>query len=185
MNPFTAFAIDNTWTLFLDRDGVINERIIGGYVTSLDAFHFLPGAKEAIATLSPFFGKIVVVTNQQGIGKGLYTHDDLAAIHAHMTREVEQRGGKIDAVFYAPNLASEHSPLRKPATGMAIEAQRKFPEIDFTKSIMVGDTGSDMQFARSAGMKAVFCGAEGDAVSADVRVSSLAEFAAYISGQNS
>lgn len=184
MNPFVAFSIDKAWTLFLDRDGVINERIVGDYVKNVGEFHFLPGVKEAIASLSNHFGKIVVVTNQQGIGKGKYTHEDLAAIHQFMKTEVESANGRIDAVFYAPNLASENSPLRKPGIGMALNAKKIFPQIDFSRSIMVGDTASDMQFARNAGMKAVFCCSAAEEVSADVRVSSLPEFASYISGLN-
>jgi histidinol-phosphate phosphatase family protein len=182
MQKVPAFIIDKTWTLFLDRDGVINERIPGDYVKNIGQFHFLPGVKESIAALSKLFGKIVVVTNQQGIGKGLYTHEELALIHNHLKQEVESAGGRIDAIFYAPNLASENSSLRKPEIGMAHNAQKIFPQIDFSKSIMVGDTASDMEFARNAGMKSVFCSTTADAVSADVRVSSLAEFASYISG---
>lgn len=181
MNTLAAFSIDKTWTLFLDRDGVINRRLVGDYVKHVDEFEFLDGVPQAIAALSEVFGKVVVVTNQQGIGKRIYTHDDLAAVHEKMNAEVVRAGGRIDAVFYAPNLASENSPLRKPGIGMALNAQKMFPQIDFAKSIMVGDTKSDMEFARNAGMKAVFCSTDEEAVSADVRVSSLAEFASHIS----
>jgi histidinol-phosphate phosphatase family protein len=180
MKQEPAFSVDKTWTLFLDRDGVINERIHGDYVKTVDEFRFIPGAKEAIAKLAQHFGKIIVVTNQQGIGKGLYTHDELAVIHNYLKKEAESAGGRIDAIFYAPNLASENSSLRKPGIGMALNAQKIFPQIDFPKSVMVGDTESDMQFARNAGMKAVFCCPNNEPVSADVRVSSLAEFASWI-----
>jgi histidinol-phosphate phosphatase family protein len=179
MNPLSKFGIDKSWTLFLDRDGVINERIVDDYVKTKEQFVFLPRAAESIALLGNYFGKIVVVTNQQGIGKGLYTHDDLSSIHNYMKSEVEKLGGRIDAVFYAPNLASENSPLRKPGIGMALNAQKIFPHIDFAKSMMVGDTGSDMQFARNAGMKSVFCSDKEQSSSADIHVSSLAEFASY------
>lgn len=173
--------VDKSWTLFLDRDGVINTRIENDYVKTPDEFHFLPSAVEAIVTFSALFGKIVVVTNQQGIGKGIYSHEDLASVHQKMLREVESAGGHIDAVFYAPQLASENSPMRKPGIGMAIAAKEKFPEIDFAKSIMVGDTASDMEFARAAGMKFVFCCAD-ELHGGDQRFSSLAAFASYISG---
>jgi len=182
MNPLNTLTIDKTWTLFLDRDGVINQRIKGDYVKNVDEFHFLPGSIEAIARLSSVFGKIVVVTNQQGIGKGLYSQDDLSLVHGKMKGEIERAGGRIDAVFFAPNLASENSPLRKPGIGMALNAQKIFPQIDFAKSIMVGDTESDMLFAHNAGMKSVFCCDTDEHVAADLKVSSLAEFASYISG---
>ncbi|MEI7981828.1 MAG: phosphatase, partial [Bacteroidota bacterium] len=73
--------IDHTWTLFLDRDGVINRRIVGNYAKSCDQFEFIPGVLDAIRQFSLIFGKIIVVTNQQGIGKGLMSREDVTAIH--------------------------------------------------------------------------------------------------------
>lgn len=173
----SQWNVDKSWTLFLDRDGVINVRFPGDYVKRVDEFVFLPGVPGAIAKLSKIFGRIVVVTNQQGIAKGYYSHEDLAAIHDFMKREVEKAGGKIDAVYYAPQLASENSPVRKPGIGMALEAKKDFPEIDFAKTVMVGDTGSDMQFARSAGMKALIVGDEALDMAVDGRFASLVEIA--------
>ncbi|HEU4719400.1 MAG TPA: HAD family hydrolase [Bacteroidia bacterium] len=158
MSLVSQWKIDKSWTLFLDRDGVINVRFPGDYVKHVGEFGFLPGAKEAIARLSGIFGKIIVVTNQQGIGKGIYTEEDLASIHAHMVSEIEKAGGRIDAVYFAPHLESENSPMRKPGTGMAGQAKKDFPSIDFSRSVMIGDSASDMVFARNAGMKAVFIG---------------------------
>lgn len=178
------FRIDQSWTLFLDRDGVINKRLINDYVKHPDEFHLLPGAEEAIAQMSSLFGKIIVVTNQQGIGKGLYSHDDLAAVHRKMVRAVEDAGGRIDAIFYAPQLAGENSPMRKPGIGMALAAREKFPEIDFTKSIMVGDSSSDREFARAAGMTFAFCCDHDQSQESNLHFSSLAGFASYISGFN-
>ena len=175
-------VIDKSWTLFLDRDGVINMRLHNDYVKSPAEFRFLPGVVEAISRMSSLFSRIIVVTNQQGIAKGIYSHEDLASIHDLMKKTIEQGGGRIDAIFYAHHLASEHSPMRKPGIGMALEAKKLFPEIDFKRCIMVGDTESDMQFARSAGMKAVYCNPEGKSALADLQVDSLAGFASYISG---
>jgi histidinol-phosphate phosphatase family protein len=143
------------WTLFLDRDGVINRRIVDGYITDWDEFEFLPGTFEAIRKLSACFGRIVVVSNQQGVGKGLMTAQDVERIHSSMTREIEGEGGRIDLVLYAPYLQSEGSEMRKPSTGMALEAHRVFPEISFEKSVMAGDSITDMQFGRNAGMVTV------------------------------
>lgn len=172
--------VDKTWTLFLDRDGVINRRIVDDYVKHPDEFHFLDNVPPAVALLSSVFGRIIVVTNQQGIGKGLYTHDDLQRVHDKMLASLEQAGGYIDAVYYAPQLASEQSLMRKPGIGMASAAKEKFPAIDFARSVMVGDTKSDMQFARNAGMIAVLCGSDDQKIDADLRFASLAEFASYI-----
>ncbi len=174
------WKIDKSWTLFLDRDGVINVRFPGDYVKRVDEFEFLPDVKKAIAKFSSLFGRIVVVTNQQGIARGIYTHDDLKAIHDFMKSEVEKAGGKIDAVYYAPQRDFENSPMRKPGIGMALQAKKDFPEIDFSKSIMVGDSESDVKFGRAAGMKVVFLSNEECTMATDERVASLLEFAAKL-----
>jgi histidinol-phosphate phosphatase family protein len=174
---FQDWNIDKTWTLFLDRDGVINVRFPGDYVKRVEEFEFLPGVKDSIAKLSKIFGRIIVVTNQQGIAKGVYSHEDLNAIHSHMTRTIEMENGKIHAVFYAPQAAEENSPMRKPGIGMALQAKNIFPEIDFSKSIMVGDTQSDMQFGKSSGMKTVFVGEDELKIPVDGKFHSLKEFA--------
>jgi histidinol-phosphate phosphatase family protein len=150
--------IDKSWTLFLDRDGVINVHRECDYVKCWDEFQFVPGVKEAIAELNKHFGKIIVVTNQQGIGKGLYTVDELEGIHLSMMLEIILAGGNIDRIYFAPQLAEENSRMRKPNTGMAELAREEFPSIDFKKSLMVGDSITDMQFGRNAGMKTVFVG---------------------------
>jgi histidinol-phosphate phosphatase family protein len=156
MKTFDISVIDNTWTLFLDRDGVINKRLHDDYVKNVSEFGFLPGVPDALKTFSEVFGKIIVVTNQQGIGKGIYTAQQLNEIHAHMVQQVHAAGGHIDAVFFAPNLASENSPLRKPGIGMALQAKAQFPEIDFSRSLMIGDSVSDLEFGRTAGMRTMF-----------------------------
>jgi len=148
--------IDNNWSLFLDRDGVINHRIVDGYVRSWEQFRFNPGVPEAINALSLVFGRIIVVSNQQGVGKGLMTEADVDAIHARMISELETAGGRINAVFFCPSLESEKSFNRKPNIGMALQARKRFPEIRFRQSVMVGDSLSDMIFGKRVGMKTVF-----------------------------
>ena len=143
-------------TLFLDRDGVINRQIIGGYVTKIEEFEFLPKVFEALEILSKKFEHIFIVTNQQGIGKGIFTMDDLEKIHADMLEQISEKGGRIDKIYVAPNLESEHSINRKPQIGMALQAKKDYPNIDFSKSIMVGDSVLDMQFGKNAGMTCVF-----------------------------
>ncbi|MEO8761970.1 MAG: HAD family hydrolase [Bacteroidia bacterium] len=148
--------INKTWTLFLDRDGVINKRLEDDYVKILSEFEFLDGVPEAIKNFTDLFGKIIVVTNQQGIGKGVYTENDLNMIHHYMMDEIEKHDGKIDQVYHSPYLASENHHWRKPNIGMALQAQKDFPEIDFSKSVMIGDSMSDMEFGRNAGMTTVY-----------------------------
>ncbi len=150
------WMVDDSWTLFLDRDGVINHRILDAYVTDIEEFEFIEGVWEAVRYCSEIFGKIIVVTNQQGIGKGLMTEAQLSGIHAHMQTRIEQSGGRIDAIYYCPFLAENNPECRKPNTGMAAQAQSDFPEIDFEKSIMVGDSVTDMEFGLRLGMKTIF-----------------------------
>jgi histidinol-phosphate phosphatase family protein len=154
--------IDSGWSLFLDRDGVINKRLMGDYVKSVEEFEILPNVPKAISDLSKYFSPTVIVTNQQGIGKGLMTVEDLNKVHQVLKNEVEIYGGHIDAIYFAPQLASENSSMRKPKIGMALKAKEDFGHIDFSKSIMVGDTKSDMEFGRNAGMKTVLIGRQDD-----------------------
>ncbi len=147
-----SLNIDSTWSLFLDRDGVINKRIVGGYVKKWKEFEFLPGVMEAMPIFSEIFGKIFVVTNQQGIGKGYMTEAVLEIIHDEMMMEIKNNGGRINKIYHSPYREEEHSVFRKPNIGLARKAKIDFPEIQFEKSIMAGDSSTDMQFGRNAGM---------------------------------
>ncbi|MBP5326735.1 MAG: HAD family hydrolase [Bacteroidales bacterium] len=147
-------------SLFLDRDGVINERIVDGYVTKPDDFHIIDGVLEAMALFSKHFDHIFIVTNQQGIGKGLMSEKDLSAIHDFFITEVVNHGGKIDRIYHCPALKSEHSFQRKPSIGMALRARRDYPDVKLHRSVMVGDMPSDMLFGRRAGMTTVLVGPE-------------------------
>lgn len=142
--------------LFLDRDGVLNRQIIGGYVTRVEEFEFLPGVLEALTYLSTKFQYIFIVTNQQGIGKGFFTEDDLTDIHGYMLDNIIAAGGKIDKIYYCPALEKDDSVFRKPRTGMGQQALSEFPDVDINKSVMVGDSVSDMQFGRGLGLTTVF-----------------------------
>ena len=146
--------------LFLDRDGVINERIIDGYVTRLEDFRLIDGVLEAMAIFAQHFDRIFMVTNQQGIGKGLMTEADLSAIHGWFLEQVAAAGGRMDRIYHCPALKTEHSFMRKPSIGMALQARRDFPGLELRHSVMVGDTASDMLFGRRAGMCTVLVGPE-------------------------
>jgi len=151
---------EKDWTLFLDRDGVINKRIIDDYVKSVDDFVFIEGVLDSISIFSKYFQNIIVVTNQQGIGKKLMTEVELEKIHSYLLKKVEVNNGRIDKIYHCPDLASENSKYRKPNTGMGLKAKEDFPEIDFKKSIMIGDSLSDMQFAKNLGIISVAVGDE-------------------------
>lgn len=147
--------IDQEWTLFLDRDGVINEEKKEDYIRHWDEFKFYAESLKALPLLASKFNRIIITTNQKGIGKGLMSHEDLAKIHEHMKQKIEAVGGRIDAIYYCPDLDND-SPNRKPQPGMAFQAKAAFPSIDLNKSIMVGNRMSDMEFGRNAGLHTVY-----------------------------
>jgi D-glycero-D-manno-heptose 1,7-bisphosphate phosphatase len=124
--------IDNSWTLFLDRDGVINEEKEESYIFHYGEFAFYAGALEAMRVFAGIFPRIVVVTNQRGVGKGLMTGEDLADIHAKMAADVALAGGRIDAIYYCDSLSDDH-PHRKPHTGIALAAHQDLPGIEFSR----------------------------------------------------
>jgi len=140
------------WSLFLDRDGVINQRIPDGYVKSPDQFEFLPGVMEAFGIFTNLFDHIFIITNQQGIGRGLMNSKELELVHQMMLDSIHKSGGRVDAIYYSPDLKQMGSFTRKPAVGMGLKARKDFPSIRFRNSIMAGDTNSDMVFGRRLNM---------------------------------
>lgn len=148
--------INKSWTLFLDRDGVINKRPPNDYVKNWSEFEFLPGVPEALKIFSAMFNRIIIITNQQGIGKNIMTIDELQLIHEQLISKVKDFGGRLDAIYFCPDLATQPDNCRKPSVKMAIQAKNDFPEIDFIKSIMAGDTFSDLQFGKNNRMKTVY-----------------------------
>jgi D-glycero-alpha-D-manno-heptose 1-phosphate guanylyltransferase len=147
--------IDKSWTLFLDRDGVINEERLGEYVLHWGEFIFSTGVLKVFKKLSDHFARLIVVSNQRGVGKGLMTEEALQSIHLEMQREVEIVQGKIDKIYYCTEKEDTYF-YRKPNPGMAIQAFNDFADTDPSKSIMVGNKPSDMKFGRAAGMFTVF-----------------------------
>ena len=171
------WGIDSSWSLFLDRDGVINERLPDDYVKRPEEFRFIKGVEEAIAQFSTVFGHIFVVTNQQGIGKGIMTESNLSEVHDYMLKAIIDTGGRISRVYHAPSLASEGSKMRKPETGMGLIEKMEFPEIDLHRSVMVGDSDSDILFGKRLGMKTVKIGdTDVDRSDADLCFPGLMEF---------
>jgi len=173
------FSFDKEWTLFLDRDGVINERMVDDYVKTASEFDFLPGVLQAIKIFTGIFGNILIVTNQQGIGKGIMTEADLEKIHNAMKYSILVQGGKIGGIYYSPYLARDNHVTRKPNPGMALQAKEDFPDTDFSKSVMVGDTENDIEFGKRLGMITVHIGSveDFDNFEPDYRFDSLLSFA--------
>ncbi|HOI31357.1 MAG: HAD-IIIA family hydrolase [Bacteroidales bacterium] len=175
--PFLLEHITHDWTLFLDRDGVINIRPYQDYVKKPADFKFLPGAKEAISILGKYFKYLIVVTNQQGIGKKLMTESDLLAVHQKMQEELAVQNAGINAIYYCTMLANEPDNCRKPSPFMAYKAQADFPDIDFDHALMAGDTSSDILFGRNLGMKTIQIGNEKVNIKPDLNFPDLLSFA--------
>jgi histidinol-phosphate phosphatase family protein len=156
MNPSNfQDRVDKSWTLFLDRDGVINVESVGSYITNWADFKFHEGVLEALGSLEGVFGKIVVVSNQRGVGRGIMTMEALKDISHNMVSAVKESGGRIDKA-YSCIAVSDDDHNRKPNVGMALQAKEDFPDIDFKKSVMIGNSISDMEFGKRLAMHTVF-----------------------------
>lgn len=168
--------VDSSWTLFIDRDGVINERNFEGYILNKKDFIFKEGVLESSGALFSKFNHVVIVTNQQCVGKGLISIDEVREIHDSMESSLIQNGAKIDLILVAPEIRGSENSTRKPDSHMGLMAQNKFKNIDFKKSIMVGDTDSDIEFGKNLEMKTVLIeSTEKCILKPDVKVRSLLE----------
>jgi histidinol-phosphate phosphatase family protein len=149
--------IKNSFSLYLDRDGVINKNKDNDYVKSWDEFFFIEGSLKAISILSNIFKNIFIVTNQRGIGRGIMTDQDLDIIHNKMIGEIESKKGRIDKIYYCSDI-DYLSLNRKPNPGMALNSKNDFSDVEFNKSFMVGDQLSDIEFGKNLGMKTILIG---------------------------
>ncbi len=146
----------NNWDLFLDRDGVINVRRVNAYLARWEDFEFLDRADQAIVKLSRVFKRIFVVTNQQGVSKGLTTEFEVDHLHFRLKKQIEQLGGQITKIYYCPEHEMYAPVCRKPQPGMVLQAAKEFPDVDFRRSFMIGDFYSDILMGQSVEMKTVF-----------------------------
>jgi len=137
-------------TIFLDRDGVINENR-DDYVKSWDEFRFLSGAREAIALLTKLEYEIIICTNQAAIAYGYLQVEDLEKIHSLMIREIKRYGGKIEKIYYCTHSKDDNCLCRKPRPGMLLQA-RDERHVDMRDAIFIGDSISDLQAGIAAGV---------------------------------
>ena len=142
-------------TLFLDRDGVINKKLEGRYVCKFSEFKFITGALDAISELNNIFNHIFIVTNQQGIAKGVMSEDDLNILHTQMLNVIEQSGGKVDKIYYCPHLEEMDCICRKPKTGMIKNAIIDFPNIIIEDSFLIGDSDTDIKAGKRMNLNTV------------------------------
>jgi D-glycero-D-manno-heptose 1,7-bisphosphate phosphatase len=137
-------------TIFLDRDGVINENR-SDYVKSWNEFCFLPGSKEAIANLTKAGYRIVVCTNQAGVARGIIPVETVEDIHRRMIAEIAKAGGIIERVYYCPHGKDENCSCRKPRPGMLLRARNELG-LDMHDALFIGDSISDIRAALAAGV---------------------------------
>jgi D-glycero-D-manno-heptose 1,7-bisphosphate phosphatase len=149
--PLTEAFLARRPTVILDRDGVLNKRPPRAqYVRTWSEFEWLPGAKEALRLFAQFGYRVIIVSNQAGIGRGAMTEADLQQIHERMRAEVEKGGGHIEAVYYCPHDWDDGCECRKPKPGLLFQAQRGL-HLDLTRTLFVGDDERDAQAAGAAG----------------------------------
>jgi len=179
VNQKPAIDLSNIEYVFLDRDGVLNQKPSRGkYITRMEELALLPGVEDAIAALNRSGRKVVVLTNQRGIALGLYTQAELDRIHAHLQAQLAVRGGHLDAIYVCPHDAGQCD-CRKPLTGLFEQAFRDFPEATPQRSIMVGDSLRDIEAGLRVGMvTAMILSDDGEPTAEDDRAAALAQVSA-------
>ncbi len=141
--------------VFFDRDGIVNHRKINDYIKTIDEFKFIPQFFETFKIVKENSCLALLVTNQQGIGKGLYSITDLAIIHNHMQEKLLERTGfKFDDIAFCPSLHEVNDFRRKPNPGMLLEFIEKY-DLDTDKCWMIGDSESDILAAENAEIKSI------------------------------
>jgi len=149
--PTTEAFLARRPAVILDRDGVLNRRMPRArYVRTPAEWEWLPGAREGLRHFTESGFRVIVVTNQAGIGRGAMTEADLAAVHERLRQEASATGGHIDAIYHCPHDWNEGCACRKPEPGMLFEAQRAF-DLDLSRVTFVGDDERDGQAAAAAG----------------------------------
>jgi D-glycero-D-manno-heptose 1,7-bisphosphate phosphatase len=136
--------------VFMDRDGTIMEDT--HYCCNPKDVRIFPGVTEALRRVKSGGFKLIVITNQSGIGRGLFTLDQYCAVEAELLRQLG--GGLIDATYYCPDVPGQPSNCRKPAPGMVVQARRDH-QIDLSRSFLVGDKEIDVECAHNAGVRAI------------------------------
>jgi D-glycero-D-manno-heptose 1,7-bisphosphate phosphatase len=174
-------------TVFLDRDGVINKKIEGGYVTRWKEFEFLSGAKEAIRRLKEAGYQIYIVSNQSAVNRGRMTAEDLQTITEKMLDEIREAGGNIDDVAYCPHRPDEGCRCRKPEPGLiTMLAEKHGLDLSDGTAGLVGDAPQDIEAGRRAGLRGILIsdGPVQPPEGSEVVVGSLAEAVEWITGHD-
>lgn len=169
----------NRPAFFFDRDGVVNVSPGTGYVLRWEDFHFSDGIVDALVWLKVRGFALILVTSQQGVGKGLMTQGELDDIHERMQAELRKHGAQFDAIYACTCLASDpHCTCRKPSPEMVLRAAAEH-DLDLTRSWLIGDHDRDIQMAVNAGVMNTIrvMGGEGSGVAAPHTIHAAAELA--------
>ena len=139
-----------TAAIFLDRDGVLVEDM--GYHHKIKDFKLIPNAAEGLKLLKKY--KLIIVTNQSGIGRGFYTMKDFENFNNHLIRELKKNNINIEKTYVCPHKPEDSCECRKPKTKLIKDAEKKFG-IDLKKSFAVGDKKSDIEMGKNAGCRTI------------------------------
>jgi D-glycero-D-manno-heptose 1,7-bisphosphate phosphatase len=139
-----------TPAVFIDRDGTIMEDT--DYCSDPKDVRIFPGVLEALGRLKARGFKLIIITNQSGIGRGLFTLDQYRAVEAEVLRQLGD--GLVEATYYCPDAPGQQSHCRKPAPGMVVQATRDH-QIDLSRSFLIGDKEIDVECAHNAGVRAI------------------------------
>jgi len=171
-----AIELPDIEYVFLDRDGVLNRQPPDGrFVTCPEELELLPGVEDAVAALNRSGRKVIVVTNQRGIALGLYSHHDLARMHAKLRERLAARGAHLDGIYVCPHDEGQCN-CRKPLTGLFEQAFLDFPAARPENSLMAGDSLSDIEAGLHLGMRTVFIAGDVETGSAEAdRARTLAQ----------
>jgi histidinol-phosphate phosphatase family protein len=129
-----------------------------GYCASIEDFHLFPWTAKAVALLNRAGFKVIVVTNQSGVGRGYFTEEVLVGIHRKMRKELEMDGAYLDDIYYCPHHPNDGCHCRKPQPAMVLEASIRH-RIDLSRSVVVGDNLTDMELGHSLGCRTILVGA--------------------------
>jgi D-glycero-D-manno-heptose 1,7-bisphosphate phosphatase len=148
-------------TVFLDRDGVLNRHLVGRYVTGWREFEILPGVLTALRRLRNAGFRLVIVSNQAGVPKGLLTCDDLIRITSMSLKEFQRSGADVDGAFFCLHDPSDDCTCRKPKPGLLRAAADLFPT-DFSHSFLIGDSLTDILAGAALACKTIYLAAKLD-----------------------
>jgi len=153
-----VYSVPPVKAVFIDRDGTINENK-DGYIHKIEDFEFTPNAINALKPLSKTEYKIIIITNQSGIGRGLYTEGDLTRLHQWMLDKFQKENIRVDKIYFCPHAPEDKCSCRKPEIGMLMQAVNDFGT-SMNDSWLIGDDPKDIIMGRMANVRTIKIGAK-------------------------